>query len=193
MRAALPFKQKKFVANYILLAGNGTQAVQASGYKQTYGSLRVTACRLLTKPNVMSEIESHVQKAKLDANQVIEELSGIAQVQTPIDGNQRLKALELLGKFHKLFVDRTETVTSTDNSPVQIALARRISKISQKTGENPELVEESLQIELSDKNDEDYSAELDASVHPEVWPSGSLLDKPNTSNELVPQESSLEQ
>lgn len=138
MNGRLPFKQRKFIANYILLAGNGSQAVIAAGYKQTYGSARVTACRLLTKANVMAEIESHVRKAKLDANQVIEELSDIAQTSTIIDGNQRLRALELLGKFHKLFTDRIESTDLTQASATESALLKSIAHAASRDHVTPE-------------------------------------------------------
>lgn len=68
------------------------------------------------------------------------------------------------------------TSISAEAGDSKSALLRRISKISSKTGESPQEVEKSLQLELSDRSDEDYSAELDANVHPECWPSGNLLN-----------------
>jgi len=113
MSQRLHYRHRQFLANYILLAGNGVQAVYAAGYKQGYDSACVTASRLLRNAKVASELEKHANKAAMSADSVISELSGIAQVDTPIDGNQRLKALELLGKFHKLFVDRSESSVVT--------------------------------------------------------------------------------
>jgi hypothetical protein len=132
MSLQLPFKQRKFVANYILLGGNGVKAVYAAGYQQGYFAAGVTAHRLLKKAKVMAEIESHVRKAKLNADDVINELSDIAQVKTDIDGNQRLKALELLGKFHKLFVDRVESTDTSARDGIESAVLASINAASQR-------------------------------------------------------------
>ncbi len=159
MSRVLPFKQRKFVANYILLAGNGSRAVLAAGYKQTYGSARVTSHRLLTKANVMSEIESHVRKSKMSADQVIEELSDIAQVNTPIEATQKVKALELLGKFHKLFVDKIEQ-TSTVTTIDPISIQRSIDKIASKTNQPKSIIAQEFLAEWSNKDDPDYDPAL---------------------------------
>lgn len=125
--------------------------------------------------------------AKISADEVLEELSTIARTPIPqekFSENAKLKALELAGKAHKLFVDKIEQQSVADPSSVRISLLRRISKISAKTGDSAEIVERELQSELADKSDEDYSPELDARLHPELWPSGNLL----TQNELAPLE-----
>lgn len=124
----LPFKQRKFLANYILLNGNGVKAVYAAGYQQGYFAAGVTAHRLLKKAKIVAEIEKHFQKSKMSADGVIQELSEVAQVQTPIDANQKLKALELLGKFHKLFVDKIETTDTSERDGISQGLITSIEK-----------------------------------------------------------------
>jgi len=99
-----------------------------------------------------------------------------------------------VGKIHALFTDKVESsVSSFDFSSFKAKMSRNIAKLASNSGDDPLEIEREYQISYADKSDEDYSADLDASVHPEVWPSGSLLDKSNTSNELAPQESNLEQ
>jgi hypothetical protein len=177
----LPFKQRKFVANYILQGGNGTKAVFAAGYVQGYNSARVTACRLLAKANVMSEIESHVQKSRLNADQVIEELSGIAQVKTEIDGNQRLKALELLGKFHKLFVDKVESTDTSERDGIAMsltlvkliqdaALADGISEVTTAIQLYPALSRIPAYADITAWPEQFQSAIRDSLTHPEAAP-----------------------
>jgi phage terminase small subunit len=143
----LPLKQKKFVANYILLAGNGAQAVLAAGYNQTYGAARVTAHRLLTKANVMAEIESHVKKAKLNADQVIEELSDIAQTPVEIDAPAKMKALDLLTKIYGMQTQKVEQVNTVSRAQ-QLDQAKRsyiLAALPDLAANHPDWSEKELQ------------------------------------------------
>lgn len=121
-------KQQLFVESYIGVAnGNGTEAARLAGYKGTSDSLKVTASRLLTNANVASLVDRRLATAKrcMSADEVLEHLTDVAEapwrdfcdVQLGEDGEtlsvrmrltDKLKALELLGKRHKLFIDRVE-------------------------------------------------------------------------------------
>jgi transposase-like protein len=103
-------------------------------------------------------------------------------------GNQAMMTAAVAIDKNRLLLGQPTSI-SADVSTVQVTLARRISKIASKTSESEQNVEYQLQLELSDKSDEDYSPELDASVHPEAWPSGNLLQ----SKELAPQQIEGEQ
>ena len=68
-------------------------------------------------------------KAKITADEVIEELSDIAK--SKVDNyseSAKLKALELSGKFHKLFTDRTETLDLTQHSALESSLLKSINQ-----------------------------------------------------------------
>lgn len=169
------FRHRKFLANYILLAGNGVQAVYAAGYKQGYDSACVTASRLLRNAKVSQELEKHVLKAQMSADDVLTELADVAQIETKLDGNQKLKALELLGKFHKLFTDKLET-TSTEDSTSKLTISKVISATSKREGKSQTEVEYELQSRFADKSAEDYDPSLSPEIHPEIWPSGCMID-----------------
>ncbi len=179
-------QHRLFAAEYIRNGGNGVQAVFKAGYKLGYDAACVRASTLLRSIKVKSMIDEITEQATIDAKlteeRVRKEIAKVAFSKVKdIDSKAKMQGLSLATQVLGMVTQKVEQ-TVTDNSSVQIALARRISKISQKTGESQQIVEKELQIELSDKSDEDYSAELDASVHPEVWPSGNLLQ----SNELAP-------
>lgn len=167
-------KQRRFVANYILLGGNGVRAVFASGYRQGYDSARVTASRLLTKPNVINEIEQHAVKAKLKADEVLEELSEIAQTGVEkVTTADKLKALELLGKFHKLFTDRTETVDRTEFEARKSFLDTELNRLRSVHADDDDAYRVSvrqLQHLFTDASDPAYDPLLDYTKHPENWP-----------------------
>lgn len=102
-------RQRKFASEYVRNGFNGVQAVYAAGYQQEYNAARVTASRLLTKANVNQIVENHIKVSKLSADQVIEKLTEVANSEVAeIKASDKLKALELLGKFHKLFTDRVD-------------------------------------------------------------------------------------
>lgn len=176
MARRIPLKQQRFVANYILLGGNGVRAVFASGYRQGYDSARVTASRLLTKANVINEIEKHAAKAQMKAEEVLEELSAVAQTGVEkVTTADKLKALELLGKFHKLFTDRTETVDLTENEKekARIYLADEVKRIRLKYPDDVDAAEEQIaqfKALQADRSDPSYNPLLDYTKHPENWP-----------------------
>lgn len=168
-------RQRKFAHEYVRNGFNGVQAILAAGYRMGYNSACVEASRNLRKPKVMAVIENHLKSTKMDADEVLTELTDVARSETKISDSSKVKALELLGKAHKLFIDKIEQQSVADPTTTRVALLRRISKIAAKTGDTQHDVERELQAELADQSDEDYSPELDARLHPELWPSGNLL------------------
>lgn len=57
-------KQERFVDLYILYNGNATKAAWDAGYEGDDGTVRATACRLLTNHNVWALIEKRREEAK---------------------------------------------------------------------------------------------------------------------------------
>jgi len=107
-------RHRKFASEYVKSGFNGVQAVYAAGYKQGYDAARVTASRLLTKANVQHMVDEHIKKSKMSADEVLEELSSVAKSNPTIDGNQKMKALEMLAKAHNL-VDKRAEQPRSDN------------------------------------------------------------------------------
>lgn len=113
----LTHKQKLFV-QYYCQHWNATKAALQAGYSE-HGA-RQQAAETLAKPYIKVEIEKSLNeimgKAKIDAESIVHELGEIAfsnpdDKNTVIKFSDKLKALELLGRYHQMFVDRVETVT----------------------------------------------------------------------------------
>lgn len=120
----LTTKQKLFVEAYIANP-NGTEAARKAGYAGNDNTLASMAKENLRKPQILKLIEKRIEKEAMTSDEVLNELADIAKsdwrehqiVKYDKDGNEvsatfllkdKLKALELLGKFHKLFTDKVE-------------------------------------------------------------------------------------
>ena len=106
-RDGLTEREKRFVAEYVA-SGNATGAARAAGYAEScamqYGA------RLTKKPDVAAAIEAArsrtLQRLQVKADDVLAELAKVA-----FDAELsafKVRALELLGKHHQLFVERVE-------------------------------------------------------------------------------------
>lgn len=98
-------KQKRFAAEYAV-DHHATKAAIRAGYSER--SAHAAASRLLKNPNVQSVISTeeakHAKRSQMSADQVLAELAKIASSEKI--SSARVRALELLGKYHGLFVDR---------------------------------------------------------------------------------------
>lgn len=70
-----------FVDEY-MIDKNATQAYLRAGYKSSYAAARVSASKLLTKPNIVSEIEMRMAKERIRLDvtreRVVDELAKVA-------------------------------------------------------------------------------------------------------------------
>lgn len=118
----LTTKQQLFVEHY-LANPNASDAALKAGYSPKTAAF--IGAENLKKPKIAEALSSRVDNAVMSANAVLEELSDIAKadwreflkITYDKDGNEReallqlkdkIKALELVGRFHKLFTDRHE-------------------------------------------------------------------------------------
>ena len=108
---------------------NGPRAAIAVGYAKK--NAKVTASQLLTKPNVKALVAKLTKKkaVKLDlsAEKVLSELGKTAFApvkRVKITTTEKLKALELLGKYLKLFTETIE-ISGLDKLAESIAEARK--------------------------------------------------------------------
>ncbi|MNW47874.1 Terminase small subunit [compost metagenome] len=125
----LPEKQKRF-ADYFIETGNATQSYLKAGYKAKGKSAEVNASRLLSNAKVKEYIDSLIlQKdseriAKQD--EVLEFLTDVMRgqvkeqfplgmgmgeqslVKKELDGKDRIKAAELLGKRYAMWTDKQQ-------------------------------------------------------------------------------------
>jgi phage terminase small subunit len=107
----LSIKQQKFIDAYLGVAnGNGTKAAQLAGYRGSPQTLKAVASENLTKPDIAREVQKRL-KLTMTGDEVLQELSDVASADCdePVRVSDKLKALELMGKHHKLFTDKVET------------------------------------------------------------------------------------
>lgn len=103
----LTTKQKLFV-EYYLANPNGVEAARKAGYKGSDAQLAVIASQNLRKLNVAVKVEERIEEAGMTADEVLNELAAIAKGDYKLYRGDKVKSLELLGKYRKLFTDRTE-------------------------------------------------------------------------------------
>jgi phage terminase small subunit len=102
----LTTKQRLFVENY-LINPNATEAARQAGYKGNDVTLGAVGAENLKKPQIAAFIQQRVEDVIITADEVLGDLKKIK------DGkgertSDKLKALELLGKYLKLFTDKIE-------------------------------------------------------------------------------------
>jgi phage terminase small subunit len=104
----LTTKQQLFCEFYIGAAnGNATEAARLAGYKGNDVTLTSVGAENLRKPHISALCKKRVQEAAMSADAVLKHISAIA-LATNEATRDRLTALQLLGKFHKLFTDNLD-------------------------------------------------------------------------------------
>ena len=123
MAETLTTKQQRFVDAYLGEArGNQTEAARIAGYKDPENE----GWRLRKNAEVSARIEERLMAESLSSGEVLAELTAVARadwkdflqirtdprtgevVEAKIVLSDKVKALELIGKYHKLFTDKTE-------------------------------------------------------------------------------------
>lgn len=109
----LTTKQRLFVEAY-LANPNATEAAKAAGYseKTAYSQGQ----RLLKNVEIAAALKERVQTAIITADEVLTDVKAIAK--TAEKDSDRLKGYEMLGKYLKLWTDKTEH-TGKDGGPIQ--------------------------------------------------------------------------
>jgi phage terminase small subunit len=102
----LSIKQLAFVNEYMKCM-NATQAYMRVYPKSSYEAANANSARLLSNTIVKAEIEKRMKANTMSANEVIAGISSVAFA-PDVKTSDRLRAFELLGKFHKLFTDKFE-------------------------------------------------------------------------------------
>ena len=120
---ALTAKRRIFVEQY-LRTGNASKAAEQAGYKHP-GS---EGHRLLKIAEIQTLVKARVTAIAMSADEVLERLANGIRQSTKFDANT-IRALELLGKHHKLFTERheveaTHTVSDDVLDAIGGALAR---------------------------------------------------------------------
>jgi phage terminase small subunit len=99
---ALSKKRKAFINEY-LKCWNASEAARKAGYSvRSAGSI---GHEILQIPEVQQEISRRIEEMTMSADEVLIGLGGIARNATSKD---RIRALELIGKHHKLFTENVD-------------------------------------------------------------------------------------
>lgn len=123
MAEKLTTKQELFISAYLGPAnGNATEAARRAGYRNP----RQMGYENLTKHDIASKIAEKVDEAGATAADVLRELTSVAMADwkdfvrvtgrakdgeatgVQSDIGSKVKALELLGKYHQLFVEKAQ-------------------------------------------------------------------------------------
>jgi|ERR1043166_7377595 phage terminase small subunit len=108
-------KQARFVSEYVANGNNGTQAAIAAGYSKN--TAFVIASENLRKPKIVQEKDRLMSKLAdevgLTASYVMKRLKDCTNLDESEKGQTVLKALELAGKHHGLFTEKTELTVKT--------------------------------------------------------------------------------
>jgi phage terminase small subunit len=126
MKNELTQRQRLFVEAYIgPCGGNARESARAAGYSGDDNTLSQRGFELMRNPKVAELIGVRVEEAVMRANEVLSELSAIAKadwqnfleirrdregdiISATLKLSDKIKSLELLGKFHKLFSERLD-------------------------------------------------------------------------------------
>ena len=147
----LTAKQKAFVEQLPLNQWNGTKAAIAAGYSPK--SAGVMAHRLLKNPVIAKELDKRTaeiaQKTDVEIGEVIAELRKYAfDREYKATNSERLKALEMLGKYKVMFTDRQIVEDERKSSLVAIIMGDKDSAPPGACDSPP-----SAQIQNKDAND----------------------------------------
>jgi phage terminase small subunit len=126
MKNELTQRQRLFVEAFIGSAqGNAREAARMAGYSGDDNALSQRGYELVRIPKIAELIGVRVTEAVMRANEVLSELSAIAKadwqnfleirrdregetIAATLKLSDKIKALELVGKYHKLFSDRVD-------------------------------------------------------------------------------------
>ena len=131
-------KRQRFVDAYLTeAAGNATKAAEIAGYSpKTAGQ---QGYMLLKDPEIKAAVAERAQalavQADITAERILSETADVAYAKVDLKGSDKIKALELLGRYRKLWEDKRGDKTpqgftvnigfmsTTDPAPTVISIA----------------------------------------------------------------------
>ena len=160
----LNLRQKSFVDN-LLVCKVKWKAVELEGYNGDMNTLAQTANDLLKLPKIQVYYNECLEQMACSPHEVLAEIGEIARapwkefvevvyddegnvIPAQLKLNEKLKALELAGKYHRMFVDKVETETSLSESDIDrlgqsimnacLEAARRRQQAALPSGDTPD-------------------------------------------------------
>ena len=143
----LNLRQKSFIDN-LLECKVKWRAAQLAGYNGDMNTLAQTANDLLKLPKIRAYYDECLESLSLNPQRILAELGDIGgapwrefvTVKVDDEGNtveaqlrlqDKLKALELAGKYHRMFADKVETEVSLNDRDVDRIAQSFISALTQ--------------------------------------------------------------
>ena len=120
---AVTTKQKTAIAEYFTNGFNWPQAMITAGYSENYATHR--GYQLLKKDSIKSIIQAREQrnliKADVTIDEVVQGLRSIAfdGAAEKVNTGDRIRSLELLGKYKAMFVDKHVVSNDTGQQPAK--------------------------------------------------------------------------
>jgi len=119
---AVTTKQKTAIAEYFTNGFNWPQAMITAGYSENYATHR--GYQLLKKDSIKSIIQAREQrnliKADVTIDEVVQGLRSIAfDDRANVNTGDRIRSLELLGKYKAMFVDKHVLSNDTGQQPAK--------------------------------------------------------------------------
>lgn len=111
----------KFIDAYIGNGGNGTKAYMEAYPDSSEEAARRSASDLLTKPDILDEINNKLETQKVTEDKITSMLIEKAGYSDSFRINASVKALEVLAKMKGLLVDTKRIAFTGDNPAVFVA------------------------------------------------------------------------
>ena len=117
----LTYKQQAFVDQYIICKGNALQAAKLAGYSGDDNTLAQRGHELVKNSKIQAAIAAKTSEIRaiddISIEYIAKRLHEIEQDKTANKGD-KLRALELLGKYKSMFVERIESVLVDSGPPM---------------------------------------------------------------------------
>ncbi len=118
--ATLTHKQQLFIEHYLGAArGNATEAARLAGYAGNDDTLAHAGHGNLAHPEIAARVKRKVDAVGLTKDAILDALASIVAIpneqffgagrDSKVSLGDKVRALELLGKYHRLWVERQET------------------------------------------------------------------------------------
>lgn len=140
-------RQIAFVHHYLEVRV-AWKAAELAGYAGEMNGLSATASNLLRNPRVQAYYLEKLKEMQVSSDEVLAELGEVARFPIAEMGEKcvvrpdhKLKALELAGKFHRLFVDKVETeLAATDIDHLAESIINGLFAAAQQRAQAQQLV-----------------------------------------------------
>lgn len=125
----LSLKQKEFIEHYLGDAkGIAYKAAQMAGYAGDRKTLAPLASRLLQHPTIAACVRARVREVMSEQETITQLASVIRKETSEIGLNARVKAIELMMRYHGVLVDKLEHSGTVQQQVKQIVVSYAVTQ-----------------------------------------------------------------